>query len=73
MQASLGTFTHILAYSDMFRKYSGIFRILCNPHIFRMLVYSKSEPKAYSEPCQTSMIEHFANIINSYPVVVFTN
>ena len=73
MQAGLGTFTHILAYSGMFRKYSAIFRILCNPDIFRMIVYSKSKPKAYSEPCQTSTIEHFVKIVNSYPVVVFTN
>ena len=32
--------------------------------IFRTLGYS--EPEANSEPCQTSMMEHCAKIVNSY-------
>ena len=34
---------------------SGIFRSLSNPEL-----------KVYSEPCQTSTVERFANIVNSY-------
>ena len=51
IQADLGIFTHILAYSDIFKHkqaysgiiwaYSGIIRTLCDPSIFRNLVYSK--------------------------------
>ena len=33
----------IQAYSGIFRDYSGIFWNLCNPGIFRTLVYSKPE------------------------------
>ena len=40
----------------MFRDYSGI---------FRTLIYSKSEPEAYSEPCRTSSMERVAKIVNS--------
>ena len=58
---------HISAYSGKFRNYSGIFRILHNPGIFRTLVYSKSKEETYSEPYQTSRMEHFGKIyINSY-------
>ena len=35
-----------------------------NPGIFRTLAYS--EPVAHSEPCQTSTMELFAKMINSY-------
>ena len=61
IQADLGKFTHITAYSDishLFRHnqaysriiqaYSGIFRTLCIPGIFRTLSYSERE--TYSEP-----------------------
>ena len=61
----LGTFTHVLAYSEMLGKCSGIFRVLCNPGIFRALVYSKSGTEAYSELFQTSMMEHVAKIVSS--------
>ena len=49
-EANLGRFSHILAYSDIgiSRNYSGIFRTLCNPSIFRNPVCS--EHFAYSEP-----------------------
>ena len=49
IQADEGIFTHILAYSNIFKhKQSiGIFRTLCNPGIFRTLAYT--EQKAYSE------------------------
>ena len=49
IQADLGIFTHIHAYSDIFKHkqtypgiittYSDMFRTLCNPGIFRTLVY----------------------------------
>ena len=61
----LGIFRHIQECSKIILAYWGIFRILCNPNIFRTLVYSRSETEAYSEPCQTSMMEHFAKIVNS--------
>ena len=50
IQADKGIFTHILAYSDIFKhKQSiGIFRTLCIPGIFRTLVYTEQKP--YSEP-----------------------
>ena len=35
-----------------------------NRGVFRTLGYSKT--KANSEPCQTSTMEHFAKIVNSY-------
>ena len=58
---------HILAYSHIFRHVQKLVRyILCNPNIFRTLIYSKLETKAYSEPCQTSMMEHFAKIVKNY-------
>ena len=41
IQADLKIFKHVLAYSDSFKHnqaYSGIFRILCNPGIFRTLI-----------------------------------
>ena len=68
------------------RKYSDILRTLCNPSIFRTLVYSKlwhiqnigifralgySEPEANSESCQTSMMEHYAKILAA--IAVFGN
>ena len=50
IQADEGIFTHILAYSDIFKNTQSIsiFRSLCNPDIFRTLVHT--EQKAYSEP-----------------------
>ena len=50
IQTDEGIFTHILAYSNIFKhKQSiGIFRTLCNPGIFRTLVYT--EQKGYCEP-----------------------
>ena len=83
IQVDLGIVRHILAYSDIFkhkevnsgniRVYWDIFRTLCNPGVFRTLVYSEleaySEPwciqnsgifriLVHSEPCQTSTMEH---------------
>ena len=45
VQADEGIFTHILAYSDILKhkQSRGIFRTICNPDIFRTLVYT--EPK----------------------------
>ena len=42
-----GWFRHIHAYSSIFRNYSGTFRTVCKPGIFRTLAYGKSE--TYSE------------------------
>ena len=70
-QADLGTFTHILEYSGMFRNYSGILRMLCNSSIFRTLVYSKSETKVYSAPCQICTVESFAKLLTA--IIVFAN
>ena len=51
IQADLGIFRHIQAYSARHNQaYSGIFRTLCNPDIFRTL--ANSELDAYSEPWQ---------------------
>ena len=36
---SLGIFTHIPAYSGIIQGYSYIFSTLCNPGVFRTLVY----------------------------------
>ena len=55
---------HVETYSDMFRNYSGIFRTLYNPGIFRTLVYSESETEACSEPCWKSTMEQVAKIVN---------
>ena len=63
IQANLGTFTCIPAYSHI-QAYSGKCRTLCNCGIFRSPVYS--EPLAYSEPGQTSAMERFAKIVNDY-------
>ena len=71
-------FTHIQTCSGIIQAYSepcvtvaysepwhirnlGIFR---TRYIYRTLVYS--EPEVYSELCQTSKMECFAKIVNSY-------
>ena len=44
IQADLGTFTHILAYSGYFRQAQELFthtRTFRNPSVLRTLVYSK--------------------------------
>ena len=82
IQVDLDMFWHILAYSDILRykqayletiqAYRNILRTLCNPGIFRTLVYSEreaySEPihierpwYVQSEPCQISMMECFCD------------
>ena len=45
IQADEGIFTHILAYSDIFKNKQsrGIFRTLCNPGILRTLVYTEQK------------------------------
>ena len=50
IQLDLGICTNILAYS-------GIFRILCNPGIFRTVAYP--EPEAYLEPWYTEKPDIF--------------
>ena len=37
----LGIFRHVPGYSGISKNYSGVFRILCNPSIFRNLIYSE--------------------------------
>ena len=81
IQAYSHLFRYNQVYSGIFQSYSGIFRTLYNPGIFRTLAYSEleacSEPwriqnpgvlttLEYSEPCQTSSMKRFANIINGY-------
>ena len=36
IQTDLGTFRHNQAYPKIIQAYSGIFRTLCNPDIFRL-------------------------------------
>ena len=59
-----GILSHNRAYPGIIQAYSGIIRTLCNPGIFRNLTYL--EPEAYSEPCQTFMMERFMQIVNIY-------
>ena len=94
----LGTFRHNKAYPEIIHAYSHIFKTLCNPGIFRTVIYPEpwifrtrsifrtlayvelwyiqnplifrtlafSNSEAYSEPCQTSTMKHFAKIVNGY-------
>ena len=39
----VSVFRHNQAYSGIIQEYSGIFRTLCNPAIFRTLTYSEPE------------------------------
>ena len=39
IQTNLGTFRHNLGYPVIIQTYSGTFRTLCNPVIFRAVVY----------------------------------
>ena len=39
IQTDLGTFRHNQAYPGIIQAYSGIFKTLCNPGIFRTVVY----------------------------------
>ena len=39
IQTNLGTFKHYQAYPRISQAYSGIFRTLCNPGIFKIMVY----------------------------------
>ena len=75
IQADLAIFAHIAAYSDRFRyiqqTYSGIFRTLCNPDIFRILGNSESEaysePEAFSEPWYIQNPGLFRTLVCSEP------
>ena len=70
-----GIFRKNQTYPGIIQAYSGIFRTLCNLGIFRTLVYSKPwhiqnpgifRTRGYFESCQTSTMECFAKILNSY-------
>ena len=54
----------------MFRNYSSIIRILFNPNIFGTTGIFRNRSicrtLVHSEPCQTSNMERFAKIVNSY-------
>ena len=54
IQTNLGTFRHNQTYGGIIQAYSGIFRALCYPDIFKTVVSSRtltySEPEAYSKP-----------------------
>ena len=67
IQADKGIFTHILAYSDIFKhkQSTGIFRSFCNPGIFRTLVYA--EQKTYSEPWYIENHGIFRTLVYSEP------
>ena len=39
IQTNIGTFRHNQAYPGIIQAYSGIFKTLCNPGIFRTVVY----------------------------------
>ena len=39
VQTDLCTFRHKQAYPGIIQAYSGIFKTLCNPDIFRSVVY----------------------------------
>ena len=41
-------------------------RTLCQPSLFRTLVYTKSETEIYSDLCQTSTMERFAKVVSDY-------
>ena len=72
IDADLGILRHILAYSDIFRhnqaysgifrNYSGLFWALCNPDIFRILVYSESshiqDQSHIQNPCISKVLAH---------------
>ena len=78
IQTDLGTFRDNQAYPGIIQTYSKPCVTLTysepevyskpwhihNPGIFRMLAYSKCE--AYSEPCQTTLMKHFAKTVNGY-------
>ena len=42
IQTDLGTFRHNQAYPGIIQAYSGIFKTLCNPGIFRTVAYSET-------------------------------
>ena len=42
IQTDLGTFRHNQVYPGIIQTYSGIFKTLCNPGIFRTVVYPES-------------------------------
>ena len=42
IEIDLGTFKHNQAYPGIIQAYPGIFKTLCNPGIFRTVLYSES-------------------------------
>ena len=75
IQAYSRIFMHIHTYSGIIQAYSGIFRTLCNPGIFRTLSIQNQKhiPNGgifrilvHLEPYQTSTMDHFAKIVNRY-------
>ena len=53
IQTSLGTFCHNLTYPGIIQSYSGIFRTLCYPNIFKTGIsrtLTHLQLKVYSEP-----------------------
>ena len=43
IQKNLGTFRHNQTYPEIIQEYSGIFRTLCYPDIFKTVVYPEPE------------------------------
>ena len=56
IQINLDIFRHNQTYLGIIHQYSGIFRTLCYPYIFKSVVYpisrtlTYSDSKSYSEP-----------------------
>ena len=48
IQADLGIFRHNLVYPEIIQAYSGIFKYLCNPEIFRTRSIFRN--MVYSQP-----------------------
>ena len=74
IQTDLGTFRHNQAYPGIIQAYSDIFKTLCNPGIFRTVVYPESlhiqNPGVFRTPeytsCKLYTMKRFAKIFNSY-------
>ena len=53
IQTYLGTFRHNQAYPGIIQVYSGIFKILCNPGIFRTMLYPEPNISRTRGICRT--------------------
>ena len=65
IQTDLGTFRHNQAYPGIIQAYSGIFKTLCNPGIFRTVVYP--EPWHIQKQKYIQNLGIFAILVYSEP------